>query len=104
MFKHVNLGSALCHRFGVLSPDGWDLRPDESGAGYLTQWTRYRPWPSDDDLSEWVAEYEAQQYRERRADDYPPLGDQMDAIFKGGAAFEEMRARVLAVKAEYPKP
>lgn len=43
-------------------------------------------------------------YRAARLDAYPPIGDQLDAIFQGGAAFEAMRERVMAVKAKYPKP
>lgn len=43
-------------------------------------------------------------YRARRAMAYPPLTDQLDAVFKGGEALEDMRARVLAVKAAHPKP
>ena len=35
---------------------------------------------------------------------YPPIGDQLDAIWKGGQAQEEMKALIDAVKAKYPKP
>ena len=43
-------------------------------------------------------------YAELRAAEYPPIGDQLDALWKGGAAAEEMLATVMAVKAKYPKP
>lgn len=43
-------------------------------------------------------------YREKRAREYPSIGDQLDAIWKGGAALDEMRAKVTVVKAKYPKP
>ena len=39
----------------------------------------------------------------RRAE-YPQIADQLDALWKGGEAFEVMRARVLAVKRKHPKP
>ena len=39
----------------------------------------------------------------RRAE-YPQIADQLDALWKGGEAFEVMRARVLAVKHKHPKP
>jgi hypothetical protein len=42
-------------------------------------------------------------YRELRAAEYPPIGDQLDALWKGGVAAEEMLATVMAVKAKYPK-
>jgi hypothetical protein len=43
-------------------------------------------------------------YKRQRAKEYPPIGDQLDALWKGGAAAEEMLATVMAVKAKYPKP
>jgi len=43
-------------------------------------------------------------YKSQRAAEYPPVGDQLDALWKGGAAAEEMLATVMAVKAKYPKP
>lgn len=44
-------------------------------------------------------------YAKRRAE-YPSLGDQLDAIWKGAdsQAFSEMIAKIAAVKAKYPKP
>lgn len=43
-------------------------------------------------------------YKRLRARAYPPIGDQLDALWKGGDAAAEMLARVQAVKTEYPKP
>ena len=43
------------------------------------------------------------EYARKRAIDYPSIGDQLDALWKGGEAMEEMRARVLAIKDKYPK-
>jgi hypothetical protein len=42
-------------------------------------------------------------YKAKRASEYPPIGDQLDALWKGGDAAAEMLARVQAVKAKYPK-
>ena len=42
-------------------------------------------------------------YAVRRAAEYPPIADQLDALWKGGADAEAMRAKVQAVKAKYPK-
>ena len=41
-------------------------------------------------------------YAKRRAE-YPALGDQLDALWKGGDAQTEMQAKIAAVKAKYPK-
>lgn len=43
-------------------------------------------------------------YRELRASEYPPIGDQLDALWKGGDAASEMLTRIQAVKSQYPKP
>ena len=47
--------------------------------------------------------YEADSYKRNRASEYPPIGDQLDALWKGGAEAEAMLAKVQAVKAKYPK-
>jgi hypothetical protein len=41
-------------------------------------------------------------YAKRRAE-YPSLGDQLDALWKGGEAQADMFDRIAAVKAKYPK-
>ena len=43
-------------------------------------------------------------YAKRRRGEYPPVEEQLDALWKGGAEAEAMRARIEAVKAKYPKP
>jgi DNA-binding transcriptional regulator GbsR (MarR family) len=50
------------------------------------------------------AEYEAKEYQRQRAPEYPDIKDQLDAIWKGGDAYEEMLAKIMEVKAKYPKP
>jgi hypothetical protein len=46
----------------------------------------------------------ATEYQRQRAAEYPPIGDQLDALWKGGDAAAAMLAQVQAVKAKYPKP
>jgi hypothetical protein len=59
-------------------------------------------------LTQKIAAIEAEDialsYQGQRALEYPPIGDQLDALWKGGAAATEMLAKVQAVKAKYPKP
>lgn len=50
------------------------------------------------------AELTKTQYQQYRAKDYPPIGDQLDALWKGGDAATAMLAQVQAVKLKYPKP
>ena len=43
-------------------------------------------------------------YKYNRVKEYPSIGDQLDALWKGGDAAAEMLAKVQAVKTKYPKP
>ena len=46
---------------------------------------------------------DAHAYIEKRQAEYPAIGDQLDALWKGGEAAADMLAKVQAVKAKYPK-
>jgi hypothetical protein len=46
---------------------------------------------------------DANAYIAKRVAEYPSIGDQLDALWKGGDAATEMLAKVQAVKAKYPK-
>jgi hypothetical protein len=46
---------------------------------------------------------QAHEYIAKRQAEYPPIGDQLDALWKGGAEAEAMLAKVQAVKTKYPK-
>jgi len=48
--------------------------------------------------------FEDKEYQRNRAAEYPSIGEQLDALWKGGAAATEMLAKVQAVKNKYPKP
>ena len=47
---------------------------------------------------------DADAYIAKRQSEYPPIGDQLDALWKGGDAAAEMLVKVQAVKTKYPKP
>ena len=49
------------------------------------------------------AEYDAQAYARSRVQEYPPIGDQLDALFKAGVFPVDMAAAIQAVKDKYPK-
>jgi len=51
-------------------------------------------------VNAWV---DPQAYVAKRQSEYPTIGDQLDALWKGGDAQTEMLAKVMAVKAKYPK-
>ena len=54
------------------------------------------------DKSEIVCADNPDYYAKRRAE-YPALGDQLDAVWKGDDAMVAMAAKIAAVKAKYPK-
>lgn len=43
-------------------------------------------------------------YADLRRAEYPPIGDQLDALWKGGAEAAAMKAVIDGIKAKYPKP
>jgi hypothetical protein len=53
-----------------------------------------------DAVNAWV---DPEAYKAQRVLEYPSIGDQLDALWKGGEAATEMLAQVQAVKNKYPK-
>jgi len=53
-----------------------------------------------DAVNAWV---DPNAYKQQRAPEYPPIGDQLDALFKAGVFPAEMEAVIQAVKDKYPK-
>jgi hypothetical protein len=53
-----------------------------------------------DAVNAWV---DPNQYKYQRVSEYPTIGDQLDALWKGGDDAAAMLALVQAVKAKYPK-
>ena len=49
------------------------------------------------------AEVRTNAYKKQRLNEYPSIGDQLDALWKGGDDAAAMLALVQAVKAKYPK-
>ena len=55
------------------------------------------------DLAAVAAWRDPNQYKYQRAAAYPPIGDQLDALFHAGVFPAEMAAKLQAVKNKYPK-
>lgn len=53
-----------------------------------------------DAVNAWV---DPNAYKQQRVTEYPPIGDQLDALFKAGVFPAEMAAAIQAVKDKYPK-
>ena len=55
------------------------------------------------EITKLQAAHAATQYRRDRAAAYPPIGDQLDDLFRQGAFSPEMAATLQAVKTAHPK-
>ena len=74
----------------------------------IKNWPEGYPLPQLAEFENEVNNVELQiqklEYKNNRLAEYPSIGDQLDALWKGGEAADEMLAKVQAVKAKYPKP
>ena len=48
-------------------------------------------------------DYDSKEYQRKRVDEYPPIGDQLDALYHGGVFPKEMADLIKSVKEKYPK-
>jgi hypothetical protein len=68
-------------------------------------WHSETPKPNLEELktkwAEYLIEKEATKYKELRKADYPPIADQLDAMFHN---FDSWKAMIQAVKDKHPKP
>jgi hypothetical protein len=90
-----------------LAPDAvWSM--DAEDYDKLTWLSIDIPKPTKEEVTQEVArlqaEYDAKEYQRQRVPEYPSIGDQLDAIWKGGDAYDAMLAKVMAIKDKYPKP
>jgi hypothetical protein len=87
----------------VINIGEWDFQPDADGAPQNP--LPDGAWPDEADVIEGAdgGRYVAADHASLRKAAYPPIAEQLDALWKGGDAREAMRARVQAVKAAYPK-
>lgn len=60
--------------------------------------------PTKTELNAGWKKLQALSYRDQRASEYPAIGDQLDALWKGGKDAADMLAKVKAIKDKYPKP
>lgn len=70
----------------------------------LEQWNLPGPPPTEAAITAALVQMDRLAYRDQRQREYPSVGDQLDALWKGGTEANEMNARIEAVKTKYPKP
>ena len=78
----------------VVTPNGEEVRP-------MTQEEIDSHNSECDDLEVWN---DNEKYKSDREISYPSIGDQLDALWKGGDDAAAMKVIVDQVKADYPKP
>jgi len=82
------------------------LEDDGSGVR-ISEWNSAQPQPTVSAIeaahAEWQSEWDAQEYARNRKPEYPPIGDQLDALFHAGVFPSDMAATLQAVKDKYPK-
>lgn len=82
-----------------------DLRWEEEYSDIASEVPEGRPTISEieDELARLTDEWNSLEYARQRVQAYPPIGDQLDALFHAGVFPEDMAAQLQAVKDEYPK-
>lgn len=79
------------------------LAPNYEGLNWQDETDKPTEAEVEAEVARLQAEYDANAYKAKRAAEYPPIGDQLDALWKGGAEAEAMLAKVQAIKNKYPK-
>jgi len=85
--KHVDIIKAYPNIINIVGDDAFDAQGN----------------PVIYDMAIVQAYIDAHSYVAQRQSEYPSIGDQLDALWKGGDAQTEMLAKVMAVKTKYPK-
>ena len=55
-------------------------------------------------MDELQADFDSKEYQRDRQPQYPPIGDQLDALYHAGVFPDDMAAKLKAVKDANPKP
>jgi hypothetical protein len=109
-------GRRLVEAIHVLYPKArlgvdFTLREAEDGSGpVIREWLLDEPMPEPETLERLMGGggEKAGDYAERRAAEYPSVGDQLDALYKArqgdSGDLERIDAAIAEVKARYPKP
>jgi hypothetical protein len=75
--------------------------------GYDMKYTDGQTPPTEEEINTEMerlqAEYDAQEYTIYRQAEYPPIGDQLDALYHAGVFPANMAARIKETKDKYPK-
>ena len=95
----------LADALSSLAPGGeWGVDHND---GDKIIWLDDNPQPTDAEIQAEIVrlqdEYDNNQYQRDRVMEYPPIGDQLDALFHAGVFPADMAATIQAIKDKYPK-
>ena len=77
---------------------------DDGDGVYIAEWNHSDAQPTEAEITTADAEWHSQNdHKFQRKNEYPSIGDQLDALFHAGVFPEEMAATIQAVKDKYPK-
>ena len=101
--KHFNIGLGQWYGWKKVDDDG-NVIPDDQRMSYqhLVMHNPSAVKPTEQEINNKIAEYDAQEYARNRQAEYPPIGDQLDALFHAGVFPADMAAQLQAVKDKYP--
>ena len=68
-----------------------------------TDYRNYQVWLAAGNTPDPADPIPVPTYADKRREEYPPIGDQLDDLFKQGAFSAEMAAKLQSVKDKYPK-
>ena len=68
-----------------------------------TDYAEYLEWVADGNTATAADAIPDPTYQENRVAEYPPIGDQLDALYHAGVFPAAMTASIKAIKDKYPK-
>ena len=104
---------AICIAVHKIQPDlhvGVDfiIASDGKGKSYIAEWNVDVPRPTDAEINQALSIIEHDDYAAKRLQEYPSVGDQLDAAFKarqGNSVEQNHQDAIIAdVKARHPNP
>jgi hypothetical protein len=104
---------AICIAVHKIQPDlhvGVDfiIASDGKGKSYIAEWNADVPRPTDAEINQALSIIEHDDYAAKRLQEYPSVGDQLDAAFKarqGNSVEQNHQDAIIAdVKARHPNP
>tara|TARA_B110000902_G_scaffold208666_1_gene238154 strand:+ start:318 stop:602 length:285 start_codon:yes stop_codon:yes gene_type:complete len=85
--------------FIIRLADGANIPDDPANTDYAN----YLEWVEEGNTAEAADVSPDPTYQENRVKEYPPIGDQLDALYHAGVFPTAMTASIKAVKDKYPK-